>query len=105
MPHVTPACRKHTTAVRPIRVVMAAPGLNLAPRVEQIGEPAHLQALFAQPAVETFQMRVLHQFAVDIIVPEEITKIPILFDRQALHCALTCLLTGSIARVGVTPRT
>jgi hypothetical protein len=42
---------------------MPAPGFNLAPRVEQIEEPAHLQTLFAQSAMETFHVRVLHRLA------------------------------------------
>src|SRR3979409_1413060 len=49
--------------MRPVRVVMAAPGFNLAPRIEEIAEPAYLQALFTQTAVEALDVRVLHRLA------------------------------------------
>jgi len=51
------------TAMRPVRVVVAAPGFDLTPRVEQIAEPAHVEAFLAQAAVETFHVRVLDGLA------------------------------------------
>ena len=44
-------------------VVLRLPERNLPACVQQIGKPAHLQALFAQPAVEALYMRVLRRFA------------------------------------------
>jgi len=49
--------------MRPVRVVVPAPGLDLAPRVEQIAEPAHVEAFLSQAAVETFHMRILDGLA------------------------------------------
>src|ERR1700722_9121927 len=49
--------------MRPLTVVLDAPGRDLPPRVEQVPEPTHVQTLVAQPAVKTFHVRVLRGLA------------------------------------------
>ena len=65
--------------MRPVRVVMPTPAFNLAPRVKQIAEPAYLQTLFTQTAVEALDVGVLdrlarpdvHQFDPLILTPAQ----------------------------------
>lgn len=45
--------------MRALSVVIGAPFGNFSPRVEQIPEPAHVQALIAKPAVEALHVCVL----------------------------------------------
>jgi len=47
----------------PIRVVMAAPGFNLAPCVEEIPEPTDVEAFLTQAAVEALDISVLDRLA------------------------------------------
>ena len=49
--------------MRPLRVVVASPIFDFASRVEQMPEPAHIQAFVAEPAMETFHVRILRQLA------------------------------------------
>ena len=56
-------CSIPKAAVRPVRVVMPTPAFNLAPRVKQIAEPAYLQTLFTQTAVEALDVGVLDRLA------------------------------------------
>ena len=44
-------------------VIVLPPAFDLPAGVEQIPEPARIQALLAQPAVEAFDVRILHRLA------------------------------------------
>src|SRR5205085_6807856 len=44
-------------------VVLGSPGRDLSPRVPQIPEPTHVQALISQAAMEALHMRVLRGLA------------------------------------------
>jgi hypothetical protein len=44
-------------------VVVIAPGIDLAPRIEQIAEPTRVQTFLTQAAVETLYVRVLDRLA------------------------------------------
>src|SRR3972149_10778511 len=48
-------------AVRPVLVVLLPPGGDLPARLEQVPEPAHIQALLPHPPVKTLHASVLHR--------------------------------------------
>jgi hypothetical protein len=49
--------------MRALCVVIRTPFRDLSARVEQIPEPAHVQALIAEPAIEAFDVGILHGLA------------------------------------------
>src|SRR5207253_10286542 len=51
------------TTVRAFFVVFDFPRRDLAPRIEQVLKPTHIQAFFPQPPVKAFYVRVLRWFS------------------------------------------
>src|ERR1700693_2094420 len=49
--------------MRQFLVVLFLPHSDLPSRIDQVFEPAHVQALFAHPSVETLDVRVLRRFS------------------------------------------
>ena len=52
--------------MRPVLVIVFPPGFDLAPGIAQTGEPVRFQALIPKPAVEAFDMTVLHRLAITV---------------------------------------
>ena len=66
--------------MRPLRVVVLAPGRDLALGVRQVREPMRVQTFLAEPSVETFDESILHGFAgLDEVLPH------LRFQRPRLH--------------------
>ena len=77
---VTGKSGKYSSVVRPLRVVVLAPGRDLALGVRQVREPMRVQTFLAEPSVETFDESILHGFAgLDEVLPH------LRFQRPRLH--------------------